>query len=324
MTTPRGDTVLAGRDIASEQAAMKRLAVQLSAGSFAMLACGWFIGWLIIGRALRPIGAISKTAAEISGGDLSKRIPESGGANELGQLTGVLNSTFARLDESFQQQARFTSDAAHELRTPVTVLLTHAQSTLNRERSPQEYREAFDVVVRTAQRMRRLIESLLELARLDAKQEPLRRENIDLAMIAAESVELLRPLADEKKVTLKTGLPETLCNADPDQIAQVITNLIANAIHYNREGGHVSVKLSREEKSVTLTIADTGVGISADDLPHIFERFYRADKARSRSEGHTGLGLAIVKSIVDAHGGNIAAQSEPGQGSQFRVELPAN
>lgn len=334
ISTPRGDRVVVGCSTAAHRAALRRLALVLAGGSTAVLLAGWFLGWWIIGRALRPIRAIGATAAGIARGDLSQRIPESESASELGQLTAVLNATFARLDEAFAQQRRFTANAAHELRTPVTVLLTQAQSTLTRARTAEEYQEAMDLVVRTSQRMRRLIESLLELARLDAGQEPLRRARIDLAMIAAECVELLRPLADVRNVKIRTELPETFCEADPDRIAQVVTNLVANAIHYNRPaagapgdpdgagGGEVRVRLSREEGFAVLAVANTGIGISAGDLPHVFERFFRADKARSRSADRTGLGLAIVQSIVEAHGGTVAVESREGHGATFTIRLP--
>jgi signal transduction histidine kinase len=235
----------------------------------------------------------------------------------------VLNSTFARLDAAFTQQARFTADAAHELRTPVAVMLTHTQNGLASECLNEEHREAFAASRRAAQRMRRLIESLLELARLDAGQETLRRDECDLAQIAGDSLELIRPLAAKRNIRIETNLVASVCIGDADRLAQVVTNLLANAVEYNHDGGEISVTTRRENGSTQLIVRNTGPEISVEDLPHIFERFHRADKARRRADGHSGLGLAIAKAIVQAHGGSLTAQSEPVGGTIFLVRMPA-
>ena len=169
--------------------------------------------------------------------------------------------------------------------------------------------------------MRRLIESLLELARLDAGQEPMRRQPCDLAHIAGDCIALIRPLAAQHSIELHTDLAETLCLADPDRLAQVIVNLLTNAIDYNHDGGEVRIRTYRHNGTATLTVTNTGPCIPEADLPHIFERFHRADKSR-RSTGHSGLGLAIAKAIIQAHGGTIEAQSQPGNGATFAVNLP--
>jgi len=320
--TPPGDCILVGCDISPELADLRRLAGLLLGAGGAVLAFGLAGGWWLSTRAIRPIQDISATAARISTGDFSQRIPVADTDGELGQLAGVLNTTFARLEAVFEQQARFTSDAAHELRTPVSVMLTQTQSILTRDRPAAEYRETVEACQRAAQRMRGLIESLLELARLDAHQEPMKRGRIDLAQTAADCIELLRPLAEERRIAIRADLPATACSGDADRLAQVITNLLTNAIHYNREGGEVRITARQENGAATLAVADTGPGISAEELPHIFERFWRADKARSQADGRTGLGLAIAKSIVDAHGGAIEVESEPGVGTTFTVRLP--
>jgi heavy metal sensor kinase len=274
-------------------------------------------------RTIRPIKDISATAEKISSGDLSQRIPQADTDNELGQLAAVLNETFARLQTAFEQQARFTSHAAHELRTPISVMLTQTQSALSRERSAGEYREAVEACQRAAQRMRRLIESMLELARLDGDEQRMRRERFDLANTAAECVELVYPLAKQRQISIQSDLSASGCSGDPERIGLVLTNLLPNAIYYNREGGEVRVKVEPKERLAVVSISDSGPGISADDLPHIFERFWRADKSRSRAEGRAGLGLAIVKSIVESHGGTIEVSSELGSGTTFTVSLPS-
>jgi heavy metal sensor kinase len=270
---------------------------------------------------LRPVVEISSAAAKISAGDLSQRINVAEAESELGQLAAVLNSTFARLDAAFAQQKQFASDAAHELRTPVAVVLTQTQTTLNRERTAPEYRETVEACQRAAQRMRKLIGALLELARLDAGQEQMKRMKFDLSRTARDCVELIRLLADERGVKIASELPPLEITGDSERIAQVITNLLTNAIQYNNPDGEVRITTQAQTGSAILTVRDTGAGIAAEDLPRVFERFYRADK--SRSSGNNGLGLAISKAIVEAHGGAIEVSSEENVGTIFTVRLPA-
>ena len=201
--------------------------------------------------------------------------------SELGKLAAVLNASFARLEALFTQQSRFTADAAHELRTPVAVMLTQTQSALARERPAAEYRETLEACQRATQRMRRLIESLLELARFDAGQEPLRRTTCDLARIAGDCLELVRPLAAARGIGIHADLPAVECQGDAEHLGQVITNLLGNAIDYNRDGGEIRLAARRDGETATLVVSDTGPGIAPDDLPHVFERFHRGDKART-------------------------------------------
>ena len=321
--TPPGEAVITGLDTGAELAELRRLAWALFAAGSGVLLLGLAGGWWMASRAIRPIEDISATATKISSTDLSQRITIADAESELGQLATVLNSTFARLDNAFAQQRQFISDAAHELRTPVSVILTQAQSTLNKERTPAEYRETLESCQRAGQRMRKLIESLLGLARLDAGQAGGKREPLDLARCAAECLDLVRPLASERKVTLIGELGSSFCTGDAEQLTLVITNLLSNAIHHSREGGEVRVSTRFENQTVIVTVSDNGTGIAPEHLPHIFERFYRADAARTSSQGRTGLGLAISKSIIEAHGGTIEVTSEAGKGSAFTVTLPA-
>jgi heavy metal sensor kinase len=318
-----GRAVLVGKSIAPELESLRGFALMLIGAGLSVLALGLGGGWLIASRALRPLQDISATASRISGGNLSERINVADTENELGQLAGVLNSTFARLEAAFAQQRQFTADASHELRTPIAVLLSEAQTTLARPRSAEEYRETVEACLDTAQQMRRLTESLLELARFDAGQEKLRHEPIDLAEIARASVELVQPLAAERSVQIHSDLSPAEVPGDAVRIGQVITNLLTNAIRYNKPQGQVRVRTHGEQGCAVLTMTDSGEGITAEDHPRIFERFYRADKSRSSAQGRTGLGLAICKAIVDAHGGSIEVISEPEAGTTFIVRLPA-
>lgn len=320
--TGLGECVVVGRSIAADRSALRRFALWLLAAGGTVLALGLGGGWYLTTRAIRPIDEISATAAKIAAGDLSQRINTADTDNELGRLAGVLNSTFARLEAAFAQQARFTADAAHELRTPVTVMLTHTQNALATECPSEDHREAFAACQRAAQRMRRLIESLLQLARLDAGQEPMRREPFDLSQAAGECVALIRPLAAERSIEVECDLPPVTCIGDAERIGQVVTNLLTNAIQYNHPRGRVLLRARAEHGLAVLSVSDTGPGIAAEDLPHVFERFYRADKSRSTAAGRTGLGLAISKAIVEAHGGALEVSSSPGAGTTFTLRLP--
>ena len=280
-------------------------------------------GWWLAGRAIRPIENIGATAIKIAAGDLSQRIDATETESGLGRLAAVLNATFARLEAAFAQQKQFTADASHELRTPLAVIISEAQTSLTRERSAVQYRETIEGCLSTAQQMRRLTESLLELARFDAGEVALRREPFDLSKVAREAVALLHPLTERLGLTIDCDLPAVECLGDAERIRQVVTNLLTNAIHFNRAHGKVRVSVAADGHSVILKVVDTGEGVSqAPDLPHIFERFYRTDKSRSRTQGGTGLGLAICKAIIDAHSGSIEVSSQPGAGSTFTVRLP--
>jgi heavy metal sensor kinase len=235
-----------------------------------------------------------------------------------------MNDMFARLESSFQQQVRFTADASHELRTPLSVIHTHAQLALSRDRSADEYKRTIATVLRASGRMKGLVDSLLLLAGADAGRLSIERQQFDLRDVIDECIMMVTPLANEKGITLESDLRSAEVSADPARISQVAINLMSNAIRYNREKGSVTVQIRLDGKDVLLIIADTGVGIPPEHLPHLFERFYRVDVARSRDAGGSGLGLAICKSIIDAHGGSIDVQSKPDQGSTFTVRLPAS
>lgn len=318
--TPPGEIIVVGHSIVPELGELRQTALWLISIGATILLLGILGGWRLVSRAIRPIDDISATAVRISAGDLSQRINVAETESELGRLASVLNSTFARLDAAFAQQRQFTSDAAHELRTPVSVMLTQAQTALNRERSAAEYREAVESCQRAAQRMRRLIESLLELARLDAGQQPMKRMQFDLAQTARDCATLVSPLAEGRHVKILCDVPPLSCVGDPDRLSQVVTNLLTNAITYNKENGEVRINGVTKNGTVSLTVSDTGIGISAEDLPHLFDRFYRADK--SRTSGNTGLGLAISKAIVEAHGGAIEVSSTLYVGTLFTIQLP--
>ncbi len=318
-----GECVLAGRSLRALAETQRRFALLLLAAGGGVLALGLGVSWWLTTRAIKPIEEIGAAASRISAGNLSERISVAEPANELGQLAGVLNSTFARLESAFAQQKQFTADASHELRTPLAVIISETQTTLARERTAAEYRETVETCLDAAQQMRRLAQSLLELARFDAGQEPMARARFDLGELTRDAVELLHPLARARGIEIHCDCAPAPVLGDADRVNQILNNLLSNAIHYNRERGEIHVSTRAENGAALLTVRDTGPGISAEDLPHVFKRFYRADQSRARADGRSGLGLAICQAIAEAHGGAIEVTSELGRGTTFSVRLPA-
>lgn len=308
-----------GRDITPENQEMRGLMwihilVGLSVWLFGLMG-----GWWLSGRAIRPIQTIGETASRIAEGNLQERIDVTEMDSELSQLSHVLNETFERLHAAFERQRQFTADASHELRTPITILLSETQRILKRERTSEEYREAIETCGATAQRMRRLVEALLLLARQDNHETHFNHEPCDLATIAQDAVDHLAGLADERDLRLEAHLSPAVCFGDSGALTILVTNLITNALDH---GGNIKVTTLIQHNQAVLTVSDDGPGIAASDLPHIFERFYRADQARTGSSGHTGLGLAIVKAIVDNNQGSIHVTSDPATGASFEVRFP--
>ncbi len=321
--TPPGECLLVGRSTAPVEEELRAFAWNLAAVGASVLLLGLAGGWWMASRAIAPIQSISSAAARISGGNLSERISVTEAESELGQLTVVLNDAFARLDAAFRQQARFTSDAAHELRTPISVLLGQTQLALARERTAESYRETIEICRRAALRMQTLIESLLQLAMLEGSGEGLNAQPCDLAELSREQLEMLAPMAAEKGIAFSGSLTATLCVADADRISQILTNLLGNALKFARRGDAVKLITYRQNGCAIVSVEDTGPGIGAEHLPHLFERFYRADASRNRATGGAGLGLAICQSIAESHGGTISVESELTKGSRFTLRIPA-
>ena len=323
-TSRDGIAILVGRDIAAEREQMLRFTAWLAATGLCVWLLGLLGGWWLAGRAIRPIDSISRTATRIAEGNLDERIDTAGTDSELDQLGRVLNQTFDRLRDAFERQRRFIADAAHELRTPVSILLAETQRILKRERSAEEYRESIQTCQDTASRMRRLAEALLLLARLENGSSAPRRAPCDLAELAADTARHLGPLAAERHVKLHLDLRAAPVSGDADALGILAANLVANAIqHHRAEGGQVWIGTTDEAGRAVLTVRDDGPGIPEEHLPHIFDRFHRADAARTGGSGHTGLGLAIAKTIADNHQGLLAATTRPGGGACFTLSLPA-
>jgi heavy metal sensor kinase len=280
-------------------------------------------GYWLMRRSLRPVDEITERAEGITSTNLSERLPLIRTGDELERLSSALNRMIARLEDAFQHINRFSADVSHELRTPLTILQLELEGIVHNSALNGSLEEQLGSALDETHRMSKIVESLLAISRLDAGEAKLDRLPLDLSAIADSTCAEMRILAHEKSIALHTFVDRDVwVNGDRTRLQQVVVNLIDNAIKYTPEGGTVEVRVRNEGSRAILEVSDSGAGIPADSLPHIFERFYRVDKARSRASGGAGLGLSIVKSICAAHGAEIHVSSQEGQGSYFRVELP--
>jgi heavy metal sensor kinase len=298
--------------------ALNLLLIVLVVGGIGTIVASAVVGRLLATQALRPIDTITQTALAISrADDLDKRIPQVGPQDEVGRLTTTFNIMLDRLERLFRAQQRFIADISHELRNPLTTIRGNVD--LMRRMNCVDL-PSLDAIQVESERMTRMVGDLLMLAQADAGQ-PIRRERVELDTLVLQVYRQVRSLAEGIELVIGAEDQATILG-DPDRIKQLLLNLVDNAIKYTPQGGQVTLGLQRVEGWAQLSVADTGIGIPAQDLPHIFERFYRVDKARSRAAGGTGLGLSIVRWIVQAHGGKIDVQSEMGKGTTFTVWLP--
>ena len=274
-------------------------------------------------RAFRPIHRLTRTARDIKAGDLHRRVPVPKARDEVQDLALTLNEMIGRLDQAFTQQRRFVADASHELRTPVTVIRSITDVALAQPLSPEEYEAVLRDVNAETERLSQLINDLLALARTDEGQVQLDREPVRLDLLAFDVALTMEPLAVERGITLQMRkLEPATVLGDTARLIQAMMGLVDNALTYTNAGGTVTLNVEVSDTSAYFIVRDTGIGISPQDAVHIFERFYRADPARSRAAGGSGLGLALVDWVVRAHGGSIAVESQPGLGSTFKVSLP--
>ncbi len=268
---------------------------------------------------LRPLERFSKKIGTITERNLNERIEEPQ-SSELQGLAKSFNTMLSRLEESFERQKRFFSDASHELRTPTAVIKSVCDVTLSRKRTSTEYEDALLKIKHSAERLSGLIARLLEVSRLESKVSALRLEELDLHTLTEDVIKLLEPSATASNITLHLEGKTLKVRADRERLAEALKNIVENAIKYNRPGGRVDIGVERRGNGAIITVRDTGIGIPRNRLEHIFERFYRVEDVRGT--GGTGLGLSIAKTIVEAHQGRIEVESSPGEGSTFRIVLP--
>ena len=280
-------------------------------------------GYWLMRRSLQPVDEITKRAEGITSTNLSERLPVIRTGDELERLSVSLNRMIERLDQAFQHINRFSADASHELRTPLTILQLELEGIAQSHRLNPSLTDQIGSALEETHRMSHIVENLLAISRLDAGEVKMDKTRLDLGQLAASTAEQMRLLAEEKLILFRSNVATNIyVEGDRSRLQQVIVNLVANAIKYTQEGGEVEVNVRADRGTAVLEVSDNGAGISAHALGHVFERFYRADKARSRNSGGAGLGLAIVKAICTAHGAEIKVSSEEGHGSRFTVELP--
>lgn len=302
---------------------LRWLLITLGTATIGIFVFGWIGSTWVARMALSPVEDLGKTAATVSAQSLGTRVFLDAPYHEFQQLAKSFNNMFERLQRAFESQRQFVGDAAHELRTPLTAMKGNLEVALQRERSTEEYRDVVSMNLGQVEHLSRLVKSLLTLTQFSGEHPPLDLKPVLLKPLIQELVLELSILAEDKGCLFTTHIqdvPQVL--GDAGQLKQLVINLLDNAIRHTSQGGSVTVTMQSLEDTVRLTVEDTGTGIATEHLPHIFERFYRADRARDRETGGTGLGLAIAKEIVLAHDGTINVKSEVGKGSVFTVSLP--
>jgi heavy metal sensor kinase len=305
------------------QADLKKWLLFLAAMLPVVLAIAVGGGFVLVKRALLPVDEIAARAERISSQNLSERLPVAQTGDELERLSLALNRMIERLDLAFRYSRRFMADASHELRTPLTVLQGELEILVQQPQFTTDWRDRVGSALEEVDRLAHIVEGLFAISRLDAGEAAAEWVPLDLAQLAAATVDQMSLLAEDKSIHLT-------CNAclgawvegDRARLKQVVVNLLDNAIKYTPQGGEITLNVATQETKAVLEVADNGVGIPAESLPRVFERFFRVDQARSREQGGAGIGLSIVKSICTAHHGRVEASSGPGRGSRFRVELP--
>jgi heavy metal sensor kinase len=280
-------------------------------------------GYLLLGRALRPVDQIVASAERITLKNLSERLPVPSTGDEFERISQALNRMIQRLDEAFQIATRFSADASHELRTPLTVVRGELEVLVKNPSLGAEVGERVADILEEVERLGRIIEGLLLVSRLEAGEAQMCLEPVNLGDLAASVADQMELLSEDKLQHLKREIaPQVVVDGDKNRLQQVVVNLLDNAIKYTPEGGTLALQIMKDGRNAIFEISDTGIGIAENALPHIFDRFFRAEEARAQRMEGAGLGLAIVRSIVEAHGGTVRAESNGTRGTRIRIELP--
>ena len=318
-----GLVVQCGEDIGFELDFLEDFRTILAGAVFFVMLLSALGGFIIAKKALAPVLDISQTIDRISEQDLTRRVSLQGVPRELKILAASFNRTFNRMEEAFNRQKRFAADASHELRTPLSVILSQGEITLRKERTAEEYKSSLRAIVQAAQTMSSTVRKLLTLTRFSADKVALKFESINVKTLINDVVKLLGHLAEQKGVRIETSqvLASLLVRGDREYLLELFTNLLDNAIKYNVPQGQVHISAREEPEFIVCEISDTGIGIPADALDKVFERFYRADHSRSKEIDGSGLGLSICREIARIHGGKIEIKSEEGEGTVLSVYL---
>ena len=316
--------VQVGTSLEAVQETLRNLKIFLFTAVPSVLILAALFARFMARRALKPISRIIDTAREIGQGqELSKRIPVLKIKDELGQLALTFNEMMNRLENSFAQMRQFSSDASHELRTPLTVLKGQNELILSKQRKPEEYQEVISSNLEEINYMSKVLEDLFVLSKSDENQVNLDYKPVDLRALVEEVCKHAEILAEEKNIKIIIAFLEPIeIKGDEVRLRQMVWNVLQNGIKYTQQGGELKISLQNEGDFALLTIQDTGIGIPEEDLPLIFNRFYRVDKARTRDEGGSGLGLSICRQIAEAHKGEIEVESKLGVGTRFKIRLP--
>jgi len=308
---------------ASSRVLVRRTWLEVLLLSLLVVAVGALGGVWIARRSFAPLARLASRAERITAEQLHERLPVEGASIELDQLAAAFNQTFARLEGSFDQLKRFTADVSHELRTPLTALRAVGEVALRGTHGAEGYREVIGSMLEEVDRLTRLTDELLTLARADAGEARIRREQVDLGVLVREVAEHLSVLAEEKQQRLEVEVSPLVVSGDRTVLRQALVNLAANAVSYSPDRTRIRIRSGRCGDSAYLEVTDEGPGVAPEHRERLFERFYRVDKSRSRELGGTGLGLALVKWAAEAHGGRVELETELGRGSTFRIVLPA-
>jgi heavy metal sensor kinase len=301
---------------------LNHLSLQLALGLPIAVLIAIVGGFILVGRALAPVDQIGHKAEQISQHNVGDRLPVPRTADELERLSLSLNHMIGRLEDAFLNSKRFVADASHELRTPLTVVRAELESLVSNRNLAPEFRETIGSVLEEVERLARIVEQLFAISRLDAGESQAEWVQFDLADLATTTAEQMSLLAEDKGISVSCDAAQpVLVNGDRARLKQVVVNLLDNAIKYTPGKGRIQLRVASVNGHAILEVSDNGIGIPADALPHVFERFFRVDKARTRDPEGAGLGLSIVKSICTAHGAIVEAESN-GVGSRFRVKLP--
>jgi heavy metal sensor kinase len=312
-----------GSSVAPLEATLHIWLVALVFGLAGLILIAIFGGFILVQRALQPVDHIIQSAERISSRNLSERLPVAHTRDEIERLSTALNQMIRRLDEGFRQTQRFFADASHELRTPLTIIRGELESVVESTDDKPEVQQTAGSALEEVDRLKNIVEGLFALSRLEAGEAQQHSVPFDLGELASITTEQMALLAEDKNISLVChSYEKIIVNGDRARLKQVLVNLMDNAIKYTPAGGKIDVNVSTRDGKAVLQVSDNGIGIPTEALPHLFERFFRVDKARSREAGGAGLGLSIVKSICLAHNGRVAAQSKEGEGSCFTVELP--
>ena len=320
--TSDGNIIQMGQTLKEDSRLLHRYRENFGAVIAVLVVCGVIVAWILARRAIAGVERVTQTAVRISGGDLTLRVPHGKEGREIEKLANAFNNMLERIQLLVAELKDMTNNIAHDLRSPITRIRGVAETTLTGEQRMDEYQEMAVAVVEESDRLVGMINTMLELAHTESGIADFSMEPVDVGQVLRDAYELFQPVAEDEGIRFEIDLPQEalIVSGDVTRLQRVLANLLDNAIKYTEAGGRVRLEAKRNKPDVTVSVIDSGIGISGADLPHIFERFYRHD--RSRSTPGSGLGLTLALAFARAHGGDITVTSAPGEGATFTVTLP--